>query len=98
MKKVLILLPVIVLSIFLLGHNVDAFAEEPLETEASEVHDSDLIYFGVYKDAPVLWRVLDAEETNMGTKGVFLLSDGLIDKEQVPFDESSTLWEGSLAQ
>ncbi len=98
MKKAALLIPAFLLFVCLLGLNADALAEEAPKAVSPAVSSSDLIYYGVYKGEPVLWRVLDAEETNMGTKGVFLLSDGLIDKEQVPFDESSTLWEGSLAQ
>ena len=70
-----------------------AFAEEPRKPAAD-----DLIYYGVYEDTSVLWRVLDAEQTNMGTEGMFLLSDGLLDSGKVMHDESSTLWEGSAAQ
>ena len=70
-----------------------AHAEEPARPAAD-----DLVAFGVYEDTPVLWRVLDAEQTNMGTEGLFLLSDDLLDRGQVMHDESSTLWEGSAAQ
>ncbi|MBO5497026.1 MAG: polysaccharide deacetylase family protein [Oscillospiraceae bacterium] len=70
-----------------------AFAQGP-ERPAAD----DLIAYGVYKGEPVLWRVLDAEQTNMGTEGMFLLSDGLLDSGLVMHDESSTLWEGSAAQ
>lgn len=58
----------------------------------------DLIAYGVYEQTPVLWRVLDADRTNMGTEGAFLLSDDLLDRDKVMHDESSTLWEGSAAQ
>ena len=58
----------------------------------------DVIWYGVYKEEPVDWLVLDADQTNMGTEGVYLFSRRLIDKTQVVFDEDSTLWEGSLAQ
>ena len=34
----------------------------------------DYIYFGQYDNSPVKWRVLDTK-TNMGTKGLFLLSE-----------------------
>lgn len=70
-----------------------AHAEEQARPAAD-----DLVAFGVYEDTPVLWRVLDAEQTNMGTEGLFLLSDDLLDRGQVMHDESSTLWEGSAAQ
>ena len=70
-----------------------AYAEGPKRPAAD-----DLIAFGVYEETPVLWRVLDPEQTNMGTQGAFLLSDGLLDSGRVIHDESSTLWEGSAAQ
>ncbi len=70
-----------------------AHAEAPVRPGAD-----DLIAFGVYEDAPVLWRVLDAHQTNMGTDGAFLLSDDLLDRGRVMHDETSTLWEGSAAQ
>ena len=87
----------------------DAEPEEPAEeSEAEESRENmgnvwglpaeDVIYFGVYKDKPVPWLVLDADQTNMGTEGVYLFSRDLIDSTQVRFDESSTRWEGSLAQ
>ncbi len=62
------------------------------------IQAGDLIDYGVYEESPITWRVLDAEQTNSGEKGIFLLSDGLLDVGEVAFDESSTLWEGSLAQ
>lgn len=89
----------------------EAPAEEPAETPAEEpeeeaaeperrwpVKADDLICFGVYNDTPVTWVVLDPDQTNMGTEGVFLLTQGLWDSTHVVFDESSTLWEGSLGQ
>lgn len=98
MKKAALLIPAFLLFVCLLGLNADALAEEAPKAVSPAVSSSDLIYYGVYKGEPVLWRVLDAEETNTGEEGIFLLTDGLIDKGQVPFDETSTLWEGSLAQ
>ena len=106
----LLLLTVLLLSLFPFG----ALAEEPAEGEAEAeepAEDSreglgnlwglpadDVLFFGVYKDQPVPWLVLDADQTNMGTEGVYLFSRDLIDSTLVRFDEKSTLWEGSLAQ
>ena len=58
----------------------------------------DVIWFGVYGEEPVAWLVLDAGQTNMGTAGIFLLSRGLVDVRSVVYDNSSSSWEGSLAQ
>ncbi len=63
-----------------------------------ELREADLIWFGEYEGEPVAWLVLDAEQTNMGTEGVFLISEGLFDINEVVYDEDSTLWEGSLGQ
>ncbi len=101
-RKLLALLIILTLLLALLP--VAAFADEPEEEETEEatnlwgLREDDVIWYGVYKDQPVPWLVLDPGQTNMGTEGVFLLSRDLIDKSQVAFDETSTLWEGSLAQ
>ena len=102
-RKLLALLMILILLLALLP--AAAFAEEPeAEEEAEEksnswgLREDDVIWYGVYKDNPVPWLVLDPGQTNMGTEGVFLLSRDLIDKNQVAFDEKSTLWEGSLGQ
>ena len=101
-RKLLALLIILTLMLALLP--VAAFADEPEEEETEEatnlwgLREDDVIWYGVYKDQPVPWLVLDPGQTNMGTEGVFLLSRDLIDKSQVAFDETSTLWEGSLAQ
>ena len=78
--------------------------EEPAEESRAGLGNvwgipaEDILWFGVYEDKPVPWLVLDADQTNMGTEGVYLFSRDLIDSGKVRFDESSTLWEGSLAQ
>lgn len=106
----LLILAALLLSLF----PIAALAEEPAEAETEEaaeteepaapegniwgVREDDVIWYGVYKENPVPWLVLDPNQTNMGTEGLFLLSRDLIDKTQVAFDEKSTLWEGSLAQ
>lgn len=96
----LLLLAALLLSLFPLA----AFAEEPAEDGTEEkgnlwgIPADDVIWFGVYKDEPVAWLVLDAGQTNMGTEGVFLLTQDLIDRGEVVYDKKSTLWEGSLAQ
>ena len=111
MKKTLLsllLLAALLLSLFPFA----ALAEEPAEGETEEPAEEsreglgnlwglpadDVLFLGVYKDKPVPWLVLDADQTNMGTEGVYLFSRDLIDSTLVRFDESSTLWEGSLAQ
>ncbi len=108
-RKLLALLILAVMLLTLLP--VAAFAEEPAEPETAEpeeteeekgnpwgLREDDVIWYGAYKEKPVPWLVLDPTQTNMGTEGLFLLSRDLIDKNQVAFDETSTLWEGSLAQ
>ena len=78
--------------------------EEPAEESRAGLGNvwgipaEDILWFGVYEDKPVPWLVLDADQTNMGTEGVYLFSRDLIDSGKVRFDESSTLWEDSLAQ
>lgn len=50
-----------------------------LGTSGIEGYDGlyDYIYYGILADKPVQWRVLD-DETNMGTQGLFLLSEYLL--------------------
>lgn len=86
----------------------EAEAEAETEESAEESREGlgnlwgipadDVLYLGYYADKPVAWLVLDADQTNMYTEGVYLFSRDLIDSTKVRFDESSTLWEGSLAQ
>lgn len=106
----LLILAALLLSLFPLA----ALAEEPAPAEDGEqeqepaeeerkgnlwgIPAEDVIWYGVYNDSPVAWLVLDADQTNMGTEGVYLFSRDLIDSGKVSFDESSTLWEGSLAK
>ncbi len=83
----------IFLAVLLSLVSVPAFADEIPTVQAD-----DIIYYGVYEEQPVSWIVLDADQTNMGTEGIFLLSEKLLDSGEVAHDESSTLWEGSLSQ
>ena len=110
MKKLfaLLLFAALLLSLF----PIAALAEEPAAEEQEEtaaesrenmgnvwgIPADDIIWYGYYADKPVAWLVLDADQTNMGTEGVYLFSRDLIDSTKVRFDEKSTLWEGSLAQ
>lgn len=71
---------------------------------------SDYIYFGTYEGTPIEWRVLDADTTNFGTPGLFLLSQNLLGTGTgggVIFDEDEVAnagqinpneWQGSDAQ
>lgn len=43
----------------------------------------DYLWLGTYNEQPILWRVLDAQSTNNGSDGVFLLSEYAI--ENKPF-------------
>ena len=99
-KKLLSLLILAALALSLLPAAQAAELEETAGGPANAwgIPADDVIWYGVYKDEPVDWLVLDPDATNMGTEGVYLFSRGLIDKSQVVFDEDSTLWEGSLAQ
>lgn len=42
----------------------------------------DYLYYGIWKDAPVKWRVLDSK-TNTGAEGLFLLSEVLFGRTEV---------------
>ncbi len=109
----LLILAALLLSLFpcaALAEEPEALPEETEETEAPaeeaeekkesvwKLREDDVIYFGVRDDAPIAWLVLDPRQTNMGTEGVFLLTRDLYDSTTMVYDESSTLWEGSLAQ
>ena len=59
------------------------------------------IYYGTWNGSPIKWRVLDSQ-TNMGTPGLFLLSEELLgsgDRGGVKFgyDDEDT-WQGSKVQ
>lgn len=86
------------LSLLLLLALLAALPTAACAEAVSAVRAEDVIYLGVFQGEPVAWLVLDSEQTNMGTPGLFLLSRGLLDYHNVRFDESSTLWEGSDAQ
>ena len=65
------------------------------------------IYYGIWNESPVRWRVLD-DQTNTGETGMFLLSDGLFDSGGLSGsgdwggvlfeDDGSNEWQGSDAQ
>lgn len=65
---------------------------------------SDYIYYGTYNNSPVKWRVLDAEHTNTGADGMFLLSEeclGTGQRGDLYFDQASpysTAYQGSDTQ
>lgn len=79
-----------------------AFAEDGALLRAG-----DHIYLGEYTDAsgfgdpltsPVCWRILDPSAMNTGEPGVFLLSQYVVQRADVQYDEEFADWEGSLAQ
>lgn len=51
---------------------------------------SDYLYFGLYDNTPVLWRVLDADQTNIGTAGMLLMSELLYGS--TPTDEEGSIY------
>ena len=62
---------------------------------------SDYIWFGNNNGKePIKWRVLDADQANNGSKGMFLLSEYLLTDREIYFDQSnnSNIWQGSEAQ
>ena len=74
---------------------------------SAAVQAGDHIYIGEYTEAygigesttnPISWLVLDAEKTNSGEPGIFLLSQYVIQRSGVPFDDALADWQGSLAQ
>ena len=63
------------------------------------VQAGDIIFFGDYDQIPVTWRVLDPASTNAGSKGMFLLSQFVLDNGRVVFSsEGRKFWKGSTAQ
>ena len=59
----------------------------------------DIVYFGDYDQIPVTWVVLDPAHTNVGTKGMFLLSEFVLDNGRVVFnDMNERFWQDSTAQ
>ncbi len=65
---------------------------------------NDYVYYGDYKGNPVKWRVLDADSTNTGNPGIFLLSEYLLDKikyaalnESGDIRNGTEIWENSDA-
>ena len=62
---------------------------------------SDYIWFGNNNGKePIKWRVLDADQANNGSKGMFLLSEYLLTDKEIYFNKSnnSNIWQGSEAQ
>ncbi len=63
------------------------------------VQARDIVYFGDYDEIPVTWVVLDPANTNVGTKGMFLLSEFVLDNGKVVFnDNGKKYWQESTAQ
>ena len=63
------------------------------------VQAKDIVYFGDYDQIPVTWMVLDPASTNVGTKGMFLLSQFVLDNGKVVFSsEGKKFWQDSTAQ
>lgn len=67
------------------------------------IENQDYLYYGYYNDHPVKWRVLDAKSTNTGMRGVFLLSEYLLDRtiqysKNVSVNERTNIWEKSDAR
>ena len=63
------------------------------------VQAGDFLYFGEYDQVPVYWRVLDPATTNMGSEGMYLLSEYVLDNGRVVFNSSGEkTWQGSTAQ
>lgn len=65
---------------------------------------NDYVYYGDYKGSPVKWRVLDADSTNTGSPGMFLLSEYLLEKikyaalnEDGDIRDGTEIWENSDA-
>ncbi len=66
---------------------------------AVEKVKDDYMYYGTLSGTPIKWRVLD-DQTNMGTEGLFLLSEALL-AQDVCFNEyrsDGNAWQNSAAQ
>jgi len=101
MKKQL-LCALVALCLLLCLPAAPAFAED-----GALLQTGDHIYLGEYTDAsgfgdpftsPVCWRVLDPKAMNTGEPGVFLLSQYVVQRADVQYDEEFADWKGSLAQ
>ncbi len=57
----------------------------------------DYIYYGIWNNNPVKWRVLD-DQTNTGTSGLFLLSEDLLGETGFDNDKASSAWQDSDAK
>ena len=62
------------------------------------VKKDDIVYLGSWQDAPLRWIVLDAENTNAGDEGVFLLSESALANQGVVYSMSKAVWQGSEGQ
>ncbi|MBR0424749.1 MAG: hypothetical protein IJK01_01345 [Clostridia bacterium] len=70
------------LCLLLLGSFCPSLSEET--GSVSEIQAGDLVYFGTADEVigfDGAWRVLDAEQTNTGEAGMFLLSENLIGRD-----------------
>ena len=83
------------------------FPASALAADSGAVQAGDHIYMGEYTENygigetatnPISWLVLDADKRNDGEPGVFLLSQYVIQRSGVAFDEALADWQGSLAQ
>lgn len=67
------------------GSQVPAMAQSRATSSASlyaglqGIQDGDSIYYGIWQNQPIQWRVLDATQTNTGTSdGIFVLSEYIL--------------------
>lgn len=89
-KKYLALL--LMLALFL-SLGVSAFAEGD-----GGVQKGDIVYLGTWNEQPIRWKVLDPEQTNAGTPGVFLWTEQALTNQGVVYSWARAVWQGSEGQ
>ncbi len=97
----------ILLLVLLLSLGTTAFAEGEVAAEGEEqaaepgdgsVQKGDIVYLGRWNDAPIRWRILDPDATNVGEPGVFLFSEQTLTNQGVVYSWSKAEWQGSESQ
>ncbi len=72
--------------------------EAAIQLGTQGIEAGDFIYYGVWEGEEIQWRVLDPTQTSMGTDGMFLLSEYILNNERQFNMGTDNTWVRSTAQ
>ena len=62
------------------------------------VQKGDIVYLGSWQGSPLRWIVLDADATNVGEDGLFLLTEQTLTNQGAVYSWTKAAWQGSEGQ